>query len=225
MTPETRSTRPTRLSRALIVDAALELTATPGVSDLTFRALGRELGVDHTAIYRHFPSKEALMGALADRLLERVGLLLPADPAAAWREWLHEGALAFHDVFLAHPALALNAMAQREVGAAELKLVDGIIAAISAAGLRGPSLLKHYGAYSSLVLSFTAMAAHEQLASADTVGEATWAPTSVPVTATSHPHLFPIWADFSTLSFRDTYVAGLTVILDAIEADARRGGA
>lgn len=210
-----------RLNRDLILDTALDWAATPGVSELTFRALGRELGVDHTAIYRHFPSKEALMAALGDRLLERVDLLLPGNPADAWREWLYTGAVTFHDVFLAHPAIAVQAMALREVGPAELRLFDGIIAAISAAGLHGPSLVRHYGAYSSLVLSFTAMAAHEQLANAETIGDTTWAPTAVPMTATSHPHLFPLWADLSALSFRDTYIAGLTVILDAIEADAR----
>lgn len=213
----------TRLSRDLIVEAALELAATPGAADLSFRALGRALGVDHTAIYRHFPNKEALMSTLIDRLIAQVGNLLPDDPSGGWREYLYSGAIAFHDVFLEHPSLAVRAMAVRDVGPAELWLLDRVIAALSMAGLSGSSLLTHYGAYSSLLLSFTAMAAQEQLAVQDPVDSIGWVPTAVPMTALSHPHLFPLWTELSVMNFRDTYIAGLTVILDAIEAAARHG--
>jgi len=224
MTPENSRTPQPRLSRDLIAEAALELAATAGAADLSFRALGRKLGVDHTAVYRHFPNKEALMATLVDRLIARVGSLLPDDPNEGWREFLETGAIIFHDVFLEHPSLAVRAMAVRDVGPAELWLVDRVIAAIAAAGLRGVSLVKHYGAYSSLILSFTAMAAQEQLATHSPVDGTDWFPTAAPMTATSHPHLFPLWTELSALNFRETYMAGLTVILDAIEAAAARDG-
>lgn len=41
--------------------------------DLGLRALARDLGVSATALYRHFPNKDALLDALALEALERLG--------------------------------------------------------------------------------------------------------------------------------------------------------
>lgn len=42
--------------------------------DLGLRALARDLGVSATALYRHFPNKDALLDALAIEALNRLGL-------------------------------------------------------------------------------------------------------------------------------------------------------
>ncbi len=61
------------LRRALVA-AALELLKTDGSDGLTVRAAARRAGVTHAATYRHFPSKDALLAAVAEegfRSLER----------------------------------------------------------------------------------------------------------------------------------------------------------
>jgi AcrR family transcriptional regulator len=53
------------LRRALI-EAALQLIAAEGARALTLREVARRAGVTHAAPYRHFPSKDALLAAVAE---------------------------------------------------------------------------------------------------------------------------------------------------------------
>lgn len=64
------------LRRALI-DAGLASLRESG--ELSLRALAREVGVSATAVYRHFPDKDALLAALA----EEAYAMLAADQRAA----------------------------------------------------------------------------------------------------------------------------------------------
>jgi AcrR family transcriptional regulator len=48
-----------------LVTAAVQLITRKGPEALTLRAVARRLGVSQTAPYRHFPSKEALLAAVA----------------------------------------------------------------------------------------------------------------------------------------------------------------
>lgn len=58
------------------------LDAAP-VEALSLRALAREAGVSATAVYRHFPDKDALLGALALAALDRMGEVQAEAMAAA----------------------------------------------------------------------------------------------------------------------------------------------
>ena len=42
-----------------------------GLADLTMRRLATELGVQPSALYHHFPNKQALLAAVADEVLRR----------------------------------------------------------------------------------------------------------------------------------------------------------
>ncbi len=76
------------LRRADVVEGALELLDAEGLDGLTMRKLGAALNVRGGALYRHFPSKEALLDAMADRLLAGVGAPLPPD--LPWLEQCRE---------------------------------------------------------------------------------------------------------------------------------------
>lgn len=52
--------------RETLMEAALASIAAHGTEKLSLRALAREAGVSPTAPYRHFPSKESLLAALAE---------------------------------------------------------------------------------------------------------------------------------------------------------------
>ena len=67
------------LRRADVVAAALELLDTEGLDGLTMRRLGAALNVQGGALYRHFPSKDALLDAMAEQLLAGVSAPLPAQ--------------------------------------------------------------------------------------------------------------------------------------------------
>ena len=54
-----------RLDADKILTAALAIADRHGLSGMTLRMVGAELGADPTSIYRHFASKEALVAAMA----------------------------------------------------------------------------------------------------------------------------------------------------------------
>lgn len=66
--------------RAAVIAAGLKRLAEGDGAELGLRALARDVGVSATALYRHFPDKEALLDALADEGLRRLGAL----QAQAW---------------------------------------------------------------------------------------------------------------------------------------------
>jgi TetR/AcrR family transcriptional regulator, tetracycline repressor protein len=60
-----------RHRREDVVGRALAVLDDYGLADLTMRRLGAELGVQPSALYHHFPNKQALLAAVADELLAR----------------------------------------------------------------------------------------------------------------------------------------------------------
>ena len=66
--------------RAAVIAAGLKRLQDGDDGELGLRALARDVGVSATALYRHFPDKEALLDALADEGLRRLG----AMQAQAW---------------------------------------------------------------------------------------------------------------------------------------------
>ena len=72
----------TNLTKSDFVRVALDFVESHDISELTIRALGKELGVDPTALYRHFPKKESLLDAMLDAVLAEVGNLPDPDGAS-----------------------------------------------------------------------------------------------------------------------------------------------
>jgi TetR/AcrR family transcriptional regulator, tetracycline repressor protein len=87
------------LHRADVVDGAIALLDAVGLDGLTTRKLGASLNIDGTALYRHFPNKEALLDAIADRLVADVDEPLPD---AAWDEQLTALGVRLRQALLRH---------------------------------------------------------------------------------------------------------------------------
>ncbi|MBC2900020.1 TetR/AcrR family transcriptional regulator [Streptomyces cupreus] len=110
-----------RLSRERVLASALELVDHEGLSALSMRRLGAELGVEAMALYRYAASKDALLDGLVEALYLELEEHLVAGPgtiaaeaeaqartgaqahAPAWRAELHRIARATYEVCLAHP--------------------------------------------------------------------------------------------------------------------------
>ena len=70
------------LTRELIVRESLRLLDTQGVAGFSMPKLGRALGADPTAVYRHFASKDDLVLAIADYLIEES--MAGLEPQECW---------------------------------------------------------------------------------------------------------------------------------------------
>jgi AcrR family transcriptional regulator len=62
--------KPAGARRREITDAALKVIAEQGLARFTALAIAREVGVSDAALFRHFPSKEAIVLAVIDRVEE-----------------------------------------------------------------------------------------------------------------------------------------------------------
>jgi len=69
--------------RSALIEAGLELIEQRTADDLSLREVARAVGVSATAVYRHFPDKAALLKALADEGLERLGAVQRAAAQSA----------------------------------------------------------------------------------------------------------------------------------------------
>ena len=65
-----RGLRRGSLTPELIVKESLKLLDDKGLDGFSMPKLGRALGADPTAVYRHFASKDDLVLAIADQLIE-----------------------------------------------------------------------------------------------------------------------------------------------------------
>lgn len=122
-----------RHARSDVVDKAAQLLDDYGIADLTMRRLARELGVTPGALYWHFADKQALLGAVADRIL--------ASTAAAhdgpWVQRVHLICTGLRNALLSTTDGAELVSASFAAGKSELMtaLLDRLTAAAAEAGI------------------------------------------------------------------------------------------
>ncbi|WP_425229450.1 TetR/AcrR family transcriptional regulator [Sphingomonas sp.] len=91
--------------RPALVNAALALVAE--ADELSLRAVARRVGVSATAVYRHFPDKDALLTAIAKAGLAQLGAAQHAayDAAGGGAAGFNATGVAYVRFALANPAL------------------------------------------------------------------------------------------------------------------------
>ncbi|HKU94643.1 MAG TPA: TetR family transcriptional regulator [Vineibacter sp.] len=121
------------LTPAAIVDAALRLIDGGGLATFSTRKLGQALGVEAMALYHHFPSRTALLDAVAERLITEVEL--PADVSDVIA-WLRDVARRYVAVARRHPEAFVLLATRRFNTEAALRFVERVIAVLAGAGVR-----------------------------------------------------------------------------------------
>ncbi|WP_432137965.1 MULTISPECIES: TetR/AcrR family transcriptional regulator [unclassified Streptomyces] len=159
-----------RLNRERVLASALELVDGEGLSALSMRRLGGELGVEAMALYRYASSKDALLDGLVEALYleleERLGAQ-PGDPAAsgspAWRSGLHRIARTTYDVCLAHPR-AVPLLATRMLAvplarrpAAVLRDHERVLALLAEAGFDEEGASAVFRAFTAWLLGYVSV--------------------------------------------------------------------
>ncbi|QYH35082.1 TetR/AcrR family transcriptional regulator [Salinibacterium sp. M195] len=209
-----------RLSRDTIVRAGLEIAARPQNAAVSVRALGLELGVDPTAVYRHFTSKDDLMRALLDELQSTTLSRINTD--SDWRERLRQLAWITLETYVEHPAIAMEATVLTTNGPAEIATIEFILAAFADAGLDGSELVNHYALFSSYVLSEVAGMARSRAADGSTDADLdTWFDGPLLVDPVKHVHIAAVAAELRGLRDTDIFRLGVDLILDSAARTAR----
>ena len=138
------------LSRDDFLLAAFQIADSLGLSALTMRALGDQMGVDPTAIYRHFPSRESLIDAMLDRILAEAAR--EPDPLLSPRERIASVATNARRTFRAHPNVTgALAMATGDFPSG-LTITRLMVSALRDMGLRGEDLVRMYQVFEGYIL-------------------------------------------------------------------------
>src|SRR5215831_8354174 len=140
------------LTPELIVTESLRLLDADGSDGFSMPNLGRALGADPTAVYRHFASKDDLVLAIADRLIEEAMDGLPAHDC--WVETVIDMMRRQRRTYLAHPAAASLSSFRTTGRPAELRVVDRLFGAVMAAGFEGFEAAIIYRALAEFTLGY-----------------------------------------------------------------------
>jgi AcrR family transcriptional regulator len=210
------------LTRELIVRESLRLLDAEGIAGFSLPKLGRALGADATAVYRHFASKDDLVLAVADHLIEEsaAGVHL----TECWVETLADGARQLRRTYLAHPAAASLSSYRTTQGPAEMKAVDIIISCVLAAGFEGAEAavvyraIGDYGLYwAGAEASFLAM--DEQLQKND---RNAWTTAYLTADQARYPAIWQVREHLSAVDDDQIFEMSLSLTLTGLYARAPR---
>lgn len=210
------------LSRELIVTESLRLLDTEGVAGFSLPKLGRALGADPTAVYRHFASKDDLVLAIADRLNEEsADGLVPGD---CWVDTLTEVIRRVRATYLAHPAAASLSGYRTTQGPAEMHAVNIIIGAVLAAGFEGAEAALVYRAVGDFGLYWAGceasfLALDEQAQKND---RGAWTRAYLAVDRADYPDIWQIRADLPDVRDDDIFETILSFVIAGLVARAPR---
>jgi AcrR family transcriptional regulator len=110
----TRRGRSRPLTRDELLDAALGIVDSDGLSALTMRRLGDVVGVEAMSLYHHVPNKQTLLDWTVDRM--RAEMRLPETAPDDWADALEIIFVEYRRVLAAHPNM-LPLAARRTDGA------------------------------------------------------------------------------------------------------------
>lgn len=216
----------TRLDQRTIVDAVLALAEAEPQARITFKRLGEALGVDATAMYRHFRNKDELTRAALDRLAE----LATVDARAStgdWRTRLEVFVTRVAELSLAHPAIGAEGAMLDPVGPGDVASDEFILEMLTEAGLTGEPLIHAYAAISGFTLAQSAALAQEILmrGAGARDGSLPWISTFGAVDLSAFPHVREHREALLAIDGIEVYRAGITAILDSIARTARDSSA
>jgi TetR/AcrR family tetracycline transcriptional repressor len=139
-----------RLTLATILDAAEALVAAEGFEGLSMRKLAKACGVGAMTLYGYVPTKDDLLGALADRLLADLELPTPTEG-----DWAYRIAAVFHAVrraFLVHPELVPIVAAYRVEGLSAYRGAELVFGALREVGLDDAQVISAFSALTSFTV-------------------------------------------------------------------------
>ncbi|MFE2042767.1 TetR/AcrR family transcriptional regulator [Streptomyces sp. NPDC059477] len=121
------------LSTERIVATARELVDAEGLTAVSTRRLAAELGVSGPSLYNHFRTKDEILEAVAESVIEQVDLSMFED-GRDWRTALHDYALSYRGALRDHPHIVPVLAGGPGRRPAALRLADVVYGAMVAAG-------------------------------------------------------------------------------------------
>ena len=203
------------LSRTQIVEAALRIARREGMQALTTRRLASDLGASRMALYRHVPSKDALIDLVMDAIAEHE-VVPPGIDEGPWPRRLRLLAVSIRRELAAYPGLAEIVTTRVHHGPGALRTVEAILRILAEAGLDERRTGLYYMVFLDLVLGRIHRELHGD-------------PARLHLTASlgadrrghEHPRLNAAEPHLSAITADEIFDTELDMLIGAIEAAGR----
>jgi len=217
-----RGLRRGSLTQELIVQESLRLLDEHGAAGFSLPKLGRALGADPTAVYRHFASKDDLVLAIADHLIEEA--LGEISPQECWVDTVIEVARRLRRTCRAHPAAASLSACRTTQRPAEMRVVNVLIGAVLAAGFEGAQAAVIYRALGDFALAWAGgeadfLSLDERSQETD---RAAWARAYFGVGPAKYPNIWRIREELPGIEDDDIFETILSLVIGGLIGRAPR---
>jgi AcrR family transcriptional regulator len=213
MVPGTEPRR--RLSRELVLRAAVAHADEGGLEALSMRLLAEVLGVVPMALYRHVVNRDDLVDGMVDIVFSEIDLPSIGDD---WRAAMRQRAISVRDVLSRH-RWAIGLMESRaNPGPASLRHHDTMIGSLRAAGFDMASVAHAYSLLDSYIYGFALTKMNLPFDNGDDVADV--AQTMLePFAVDAYPNLVAFIAEHAMkpgYDYGDEFEYGLDQILDSL---------
>ncbi|PRX99592.1 TetR/AcrR family transcriptional regulator [Allonocardiopsis opalescens] len=203
------------LSRDRIINAAVTVADNGGLSALSMRSVGRELGVEAMSLYHHFSGKDEILAELADWPFTQIDL--PAADQPWWPAMIRRAASA-RRVLFAHPWALGLIESRRDPGPAVLRHHDAVLGCLRRNGFSVALAAHAFSALDAYVYGFVLTELNLPFKALPDEAAATI--SGCDISADAYPHLAELSTEMVTdkhYAYADEFAYGLDLILTELQ--------
>jgi len=217
--PATKARTP--LNRERVLRAAMAFADKSGITSLTMRRLGEELGVEAMSLYNHVANKNDLLDGMIDLVFGEIDL--PTDHTD-WKTAMRQRANSVRAALTRHP-WAISIMESRtSPGPATLRHHDAVIGYCRDAGFSVEMAAHAFSLLDSYIYGFVLQEVNLPFNDEDDLGE--MVETIMPnLSPDDYPHLLELTTEHVLqpgYNYGNEFDYGLGLILDSLDAAAHR---
>ncbi len=207
--------RRARLSRELVLRAALEIADEGGLEALTMQRIGQRLGVEAMSLYRHVRNKEDILDGIVDLVFGEIEL--PAD-GVEWLRALRMRAVSTREALGRHPWAVGRMESRLQPGTANLHHHDGVLGMLFGAGFSSAGATHAYSLLDAYIYGFALQERNTRVNTPDALREVT-SDVIERMAGDEYPHMQRVGRELMVtgFDFRSEFEFGLELILGAIE--------
>jgi AcrR family transcriptional regulator len=214
MTPKTNTSR-TRLSKPLVLQAAVALADQDGLDGFSMRRLAQELGVVPMALYKHVANKDDLLDGMVDIVFGEIDNPSIDDD---WRTAMRRRAISVRDVLKRH-SWAIGLMETRNPGPANLRNHNAVMGCLRHAGFSFWTAIHAYSLQDAYIYGFALQEKTLGFQTAGDAGEAAQRRAQAIGALNDYPHLVEIATRLPETGYDNAteFAWGLDLILDGLD--------
>jgi AcrR family transcriptional regulator len=214
MTQQTNTSRP-RLSRLLVLEAAVALADKDGLDGFSMRRLAQELDVVPMALYKHVANKDELLDGMVDIVFGEIESP-PIDDD--WRSAMRGRAISARDALKRH-GWAIGLMETRNPGPANLRNHNAVMGCLREAGFPFETAIHAYSVQDAYIYGFALQEKTLGFQTPADAGEAAQRRAHAIGALNDYPYLAEIATKLPESGYDNDveFAWGVDLILDALE--------